>query len=168
MDWVKKKNALTSFASKNRYVILILLLGLLLMLIPTTKRTQSNTAPNIENATTTPAIQEQLSQILSNMKGAGEVKVLLTQSHGEEIIYQTDDKDSTSTDTGTISRDTVIVTDTNRGNSGLIRQINPPVYMGAIVVCQGADNPSVRLAVVEAVSKVTGLGASKISVLKMK
>lgn len=35
------------------------------------------------------------------------------------------------------------------------------------MVCQGADNAAVRLAIVEAVSKVTGLGANRISVLKM-
>ena len=168
MDWVKKKNALISFASKYRYVILILLLGLSLMLLPSGKRTQSSTAPSIEVAENADTIQEQLSQILSNIKGAGEVAVLLTQAHGEEIIYQTDDKDSTSNDTITASRDTVIVTDASRSNNGLIRQINPPVYMGAVVVCQGADNPAVRLSIVEAVSKATGLGASKISVLKMK
>jgi stage III sporulation protein AG len=43
-----------------------------------------------------------------------------------------------------------------------------PQYLGAIVVCQGADRSDVRLAIVEAVSALTGLGADKISVLKMK
>jgi stage III sporulation protein AG len=64
--------------------------------------------------------------------------------------------------------DTVIITDSSRNESGLIRQVNPPVYLGAIVLCQGGDRPSVRLAIVDAVSKVTGLGADRISVLKMK
>jgi len=40
--------------------------------------------------------------------------------------------------------------------------------MGAVIVCQGADDPQVRLSIVDAVSKVTGLGSDKISVLKMK
>jgi hypothetical protein len=42
------------------------------------------------------------------------------------------------------------------------------VYQGAVVLCQGAADAAVRLAVVEAVSKATGLGADKICVLKMK
>ena len=50
----------------------------------------------------------------------------------------------------------------------MVRQILSPEYLGAVVVCQGANDVQVRLAVVEAVSKVTGLGADKISVLKMK
>jgi stage III sporulation protein AG len=40
--------------------------------------------------------------------------------------------------------------------------------MGAVVIAQGADDPSIKLAIVDAVTKATGLGANKISVLKMK
>jgi len=36
------------------------------------------------------------------------------------------------------------------------------------VVCQGADDPAVRLAVSQAVSSVTGISTDRISVLKMK
>jgi stage III sporulation protein AG len=43
-----------------------------------------------------------------------------------------------------------------------------PAYLGAVVVCRGADNAAVRLQIVEAVSVFTGLGADKISVNKMK
>jgi stage III sporulation protein AG len=64
--------------------------------------------------------------------------------------------------------ETVIITDAQRAQQGLVKQVNPPVYLGAVVVCQGADRASVRLAIVEAVANATGLGADKISVLKMK
>ena len=37
---------------------------------------------------------------------------------------------------------------------------------GAAVVCDGADNAQVRLAIVRAVSDCTGLGSDKITVLK--
>jgi stage III sporulation protein AG len=86
--------------------------------------------------------------------------VLLTPASGKETLYQTNENGDDS--------DTVIITDSSRNESGLIRQVNPPVYLGAIVLCQGGDRPSVRLAIVDAVSKVTGLGADRISVLKMK
>ena len=43
-----------------------------------------------------------------------------------------------------------------------------PVYQGAVVVCEGAERAAVRLAIVEAVSSLTGLGSDKISVIKMK
>ena len=40
--------------------------------------------------------------------------------------------------------------------------------VGAIIVCQGGDSPTVRLNIVEAVSNVTGIGSDRITVLKMK
>ena len=168
MDWVKRKNALISFASKNRYAILVLLAGLVLILLPTGKKVQPSEADTENTDSHYMTIQEQLSHILSHIEGAGQVEVLLTYAYGEETVYQTDDNDSISSDTSTTKYDTVIVTDVDRNESGLIRQINPPVYMGAVVVCQGAEDPDIKLAVVEAVSKATGLGADKISVLKMK
>ena len=93
---------------------------------------------------------------------------MLTESMGEEIHYQTDEDQTVSADSDSCRSDTVIVTGEDRGQSGLIRKVNPPTYRGAIVVCQGADRAAVRLAIVEAVSAVTGLGADRISVLKMK
>ena len=43
-----------------------------------------------------------------------------------------------------------------------------PVYQGAVVVCQGAENSAVRLAVTEAVSALTGLSSDRISIVKWK
>ena len=48
-----------------------------------------------------------------------------------------------------------------------LQQISPQ-YQGALVVCSGGGNPSVRLQVVEAVSALTGLGADHISVCEGK
>ena len=61
-----------------------------------------------------------------------------------------------------------MITGQNKQETGLVRQVIPPTYMGVVVVCEGADNPSLKLAIVDAVSKATGLGADRISVLKMK
>ena len=62
---------------------------------------------------------------------------------------------------------TVTVTDAQRNESGLVRQIVSPKYRGAIIVCGGADDPVVCLAIKDAVSNATGLGTDRISVLKM-
>ena len=43
-----------------------------------------------------------------------------------------------------------------------------PVYQGAVIVCQGAGNSAVRLAITEAVSALTGLSANRISIVKWK
>ncbi len=168
MDWVKKKNALISFASKNRYVILILLAGILLILLPSSKESKSSKMSSEIITSLESTTQEQLTEILGHIQGVGEVEVLLTYANGEEIIYQTDNNTSTTSDSSAIRSETITVVDAQRNETGLIAQVNPAVYLGAVIVCQGADDPNTKLAVVDAVSKATGLGVNKISVLKMK
>lgn len=152
---------------KYRYVLIILVVGVLLMLIPeikTKNKTVVESAP-IENQIDTTA---QLQQLLEAVSGAGKVRVLLTCSSGEQIIYQTDENTSKTENGTTEDRKTVIITNDNRAEQGLISQVIPPEYLGAVIVCQGAEKPAVRLAVTEAVSAATGLGADRIVVLKMK
>ena len=109
-------------------------------------------------------LQTGLEEILSQIQGAGRVQVLLTQREGERTVYQTDE-DSTSSG---IRSDTVLLNGSDRSQTGLVQQVNPPTYLGAVIVCQGADSASVRLAIVSAVGSVTGLSTDKITVLKMK
>lgn len=167
MDLKKIKSNAVSLLKKNKYIVLVLVIGLALLLLPgkNSKEAQAQTTDVIRQEQK-PEINESLAQILSRIDGAGEVQVFLTMLHGEETIYQTDTKASDSQTN--VQVDTVLVTDADRAQTGLVRQVNPPVYQGAIVLCRGADSPSVRLAIVDAVSKVTGLGADRISVLKMK
>lgn len=155
-----------SLVKQYKYVFLMIAVGLILLLLPATEKTkESDISQQQANILT---LEQQLSAVLSSVKGAGNVEVFLSQATGEEILYQTDQNYSTSGDSYDNRTDTVTVSGTDREEAGLIRQINPPVYKGAIIVCQGADNPAVRLAIVEAVSRVTGLGTDKISVLKMR
>lgn len=131
------------------------------MLIPG-PTTQSSAEPPSVPAVTEQTDAEKLKNLLTNIKGAGKVDVLLSYAAGERIIYQSD------TDDGFQRSDTVTVTDSQRNQTGLIVQKLPAEYLGAVIVCQGAGDPSVRLAIVDAVAKYTGLGAHEISVLEMK
>ena len=93
---------------------------------------------------------------------------MLTEAAGSETIYQTDEDRSETSDAQNIRVETVIVSGSERTETGLVRTVVPPVYLGAIIVCQGGDSPAVRLSVAEAVSNVTGIGTDRITVLKMK
>lgn len=153
---------------KYRYVLLVLAVGIILMVLPS--RSDQEAIP-VETGETSGLCVDQteaITQILSQIQGAGKVKLLLTVHSGEKIMYQTD-RDSTNGSQGeSIRHETVIVTDSDRAQQGLIQQTIAPEYRGAIVVCQGADNAAVRLAIVEAVANATGLSTDRISVLKMK
>lgn len=157
------------YIKKYRYVVLVLAIGLILMAIPE-KSSASDSNSNVIASTTNneTSVSDQLRSVLSKIEGAGNIEVMLTVSAGEEIIYQTDQDISVSGESNSTRSDTVTLTDADRNQVGLIKQVNPPSYMGAIIVCQGADSPTVKLAIVEAVSKITGLSSDRICVLKMK
>ena len=161
---------LKQFLAKYKPVLLILLVGIILMLLPVGSREhkQETAVQSTEKAEETVKLQDQLSAFLSQMAGAGKVQVLLTEAAGQQTIYQAD-KDTSTNDNSQMDRsDTVILTNSARDQEGLVCQVNPPTYLGAVVLCQGADQPSIRLAITEAVANATGLGYHKITILKMK
>ena len=157
MDQLKK---IREFVSKYRYAFLVLLIGLALMLLPSGSNASGQEQVTEEVIPEGQDLTEELTEILSLIQGVGKVRVMLTVETGEITVYQYDESAS--------GNKTVIITDADRVESGLIQQTIPQKYRGAIVVCQGADSASVRLSVIEAVAKVTGLGTDRISVLKMK
>ena len=160
MDMESGKEQIIRSVKKYQYVLWVVLLGIFLMLLP-----QKQESPGREIPAETEAVfdlESELSAILSQISGVGKAEVLLTELSGSSTIYQTD----TGQNQG--NSDTVIVMDRNREEQGLVKQVLPPVYKGAIVVCQGADSASVRLSVVDAVKSVTGLSSDCITVLKMK
>ena len=148
---------------KYRGVLIILLAGILLMALPTGNPKAK------EGKAEQPAVQEEslaqeLEALLAELQGAGEVRVLLSRAQGERVRYQVDEDKRE----GELRRTTVLVQGDSRGENGLIRQVDPPVYLGAVVLCQGGDQPSLRLSIVDAVTSVTGLGSDRVTVLKMK
>ena len=166
MDWLEYRQKAKSWLNRYKFVVLILCIGILLMVQPVKKETGHHaaeaTVPDQQ-----PDITEQLSDILAQIKGVGKVHIMLTEAAGAETIYQTDEDRSTTADVNSLRLETVIIS--SGGNEhGLIRTVTPPVYLGAVIVCQGGDDPSVRLSVTQAVVSLTGIGADRITVLKMK
>lgn len=168
MDWIEYIHTATRFLKKYRYAFLVIAAGILLLTYPGCEE-QSDTVPASVSAPEEPiSLERSLVQILSLIDGAGKVEVLLTPARGAETVYQMNEN-SSSGERGTDRRtDTVLITEQQRSETGLIKQINPPVYQGAVIVCQGAGNPQVRLSVVQAVMSVTDLTSDRITVLKMK
>ena len=168
MDIKKFKNTIDAFLKKYKYAVLVLVIGAVLMLLPSMQTSNlKKTVEPSQNASDYSA-EDDLETILSCVKGVGKVKVMLKEVSGSETVYQTN-QDISVTENGSDTRIKVItVSDSDRNELGLIKQVNPPVYQGAIILCEGADDPGIKLAITEAVSKITGLGADKIAVLKMK
>ena len=151
---------LIGYIKKYSYIFLVALVGVFLMLVPQKQEEPRMQAVSYSEMPAAPDLETELAEILGKISGVGKAEVLLTEASGADTIYQTDSTQS--------HWDTVTILGTNREEQGLVKQVLPPVYRGAIVVCRGGDNAGVRLKVVEAVKSVTGLSSDCITVLKMK
>ena len=167
MDFKGLVKKVSSVITKYKYAAVVLLIGIVLLLAPNRKESTSETE-NYQPKSVKELDATELADILQAISGAGKVKVMLSVASGEKTIYQSDSDINTDGDSTTTKSETIIVTDSQRTETGLVSQVNPPVYLGAIVVCEGADNPTVRLSVTQAVSKITGLGSNSICVVKME
>lgn len=153
---------------KYKYAVLVIILGIGLMLIPTTSKKKNTDIINNVHPESLDSVQQELQEILSQVQGVGQVRVYLKEAGGSETVYETNQTSSLSETSTDVNKEIIIVTDADRNENGLIKQIIAPTYQGAIVICQGANDPKIKLAITDAVSKVTGLGADKIAVMIMK
>ncbi len=150
---------LSAFAGKYKYVLIILLAGLILLLLPGGSRTKAEpTAAQPIDETQTQTIQteeQRLAQLLRQISGAGQVQVLLSYRCSAERELATDD-----------SGQPAIISAGGGAQAAVELRTVSPQYLGAVVVCDGADAPQVQLAVTQAVAQFTGLSTDRISVLK--
>ncbi len=150
---------------KYKYAVLVGIVGIALMLLPELGKQETTVTQTAQKQESTAvSVQQELETILSQIKGAGRCRVMLKEQVGEEHIYEKNE--DTSSDS--VRRDVVTVTDADRNQTAVVKKTISPTYSGAIVLCEGGDDPGVKFALSEAVSKITGLGMDKIVVLKMK
>lgn len=152
---------------KYRYVLLVLLAGILLMLLPG-KKTEKTVSKSETLSFSLADTEQRMADVLRQIEGVGRVKVMLTLKSGS-TLQLAEDNSSTQRD-AELRRDSEVVT-LNRGSGQqevVVTQETYPVYQGAVIVCDGAASSTVRLAVTEAVAVLTGLPSDKISVVKWK
>ena len=150
---------LSAFAAKYKYVLIILLAGLILLLLPTGSRTKAKTAQAaaVSEQTQPQTIQaeeQRLTTLLQQINGAGQVQVLLSYRCSAERELADDSGEPTIISAGGGAQEAVE-----------LKTVSPQ-YLGAVVVCDGADSPQVQLAVTQAVAQFTGLSTDHISVLR--
>lgn len=168
MEWVEAGNRAAAVLKKYRWAAAVLLVGLVLMSLPEMKQPRQEPTATQQEHCSGEDLQTALETLLTQMDGAGKVKVLLSQASGGRTYYQTDENLSRRTDSSEHRTETVILSGSDRSQTPVVQRVDPPTYLGAVILCQGADSPKVRLAVVDAVATATGLTTDKISVWKMK
>ena len=171
MKWsISLPPKVTEVLKKHRLWVLLLLVGMMLVLLPDKKKESAVAEPVTAVQESELTTEQRLEELLGQIDGAGKVRVMLTVAEGEEIRYQTD----TARRSGGVEEQETSVTvetvlsDTGNASAPIPVQTTAPVYRGAVIVAEGADRAAVRLNLTEAVMSLTGLGADKITVIKMK
>ena len=142
---------------KNKYAMIVLAAGLLLLLLPTGSKTQEKT--QVDTAIAAPAFsitaeEARLEKQLGQIKGAGKGSVLLSV------------EGSASRELAVSGEETLVVSENGDVKVVELYYVNPK-YKGAVIVCAGADSAAVRLNLTRAVCAYTGLSTDKITVMGM-
>ena len=157
---------------KYKYAVLVLLLGVALMLLPFGKKEETPETVVQEDPLTdeayAQALEQRLEDMLCQVSGAGQVRVMLTLMTGSRTEYQTDTQISDSGTQSQEERKTVILSEGSAYDKAAVSAVQYPRFQGALILCQGADQSTVRLSLVNAVAALTGLSSGQITVIKMK
>lgn len=167
------------FKSEKRVRILALLgaLGVLLLclseLLPHTRTAQKEDTAKTQTDVNDfcELTEKKLSELIAQVEGAGRVQVMLTIESSDEKIYAADEKSNTKTDGDAEQKSydsQYVLVDGASGDTGMLLKTNAPKVKGVIIVCDGGENPAVANQITNAVSAALGVGANRVSVLKMK
>ena len=129
-----------------------------------------------ENLTYEEQLEKKLAAILSKVKGAGKVEVMITLESSSELVLQVDENGASDTiheedsaggvrdsSQSSYSKDTV---QTGSDDTPyVIKEINPKVS-GVLVIAEGAGSAAVKNEIYEAVEALFNLPVHKIKVLE--
>ena len=116
-------------------------------------------------------LEDELCGILSQIKNAGRVKVMITfESSREKVFARDTDENVESRESLSNTRKTknqYIIVENGNSETGLeLKDIYPRVR-GVAVVCDGAGNPVIKEQIVSAVSALFNIKSTNISVAEM-
>ena len=143
---------------RYKYIGAAALVGIILLVLPTGERQETKAAEGKASVD----LEREMEEILANIQGVGQVKVLLTEDTDGTLQLARDMEVSGESE---YSSSTVVL-EGEGGDEPLVVQTVYPAYRGALVVCSGGEDPAVKLTVTEAVAALTGLTSDRITVAK--
>ena len=165
-------------------IICIIFIGLLLLIYfygfsgTFTKTTQTSVEEYGElNFTSSTAyakeMESKLCGVIQNIKGVGNVKVMISVASGGEIIIanSVEEKSIVSSDgeskNVTTVKTPIIVTDNGTSKPIILMEILPKIQ-GVIVVASGAEDVNIKLNIISAVETITEISSKNIQVFAGK
>lgn len=196
MNMEKIKEKITKKSNKFTYMIILIIIAGVMILVVSYFNDSTPTFLNLSNDTTfqenkreenlststtyQDKVKNELKNILSKVKGVGEVDVIIHFEGGEELIPALDsEKSNTVTEerdsnggnrVNNNNKDGTKVVMSSQGNSTepLILKTYNPKIIGILIVAEGADDTRLSYELTKIVSSLYDISESKVSVIPMK
>lgn len=161
---------------RQKWVVCILL-GVLLMVIAIpveSKGDEEETEDEVETEKCSTdyerEMEERVEEILSQVEGVGEVKVMITlEDEGESIVEKDDTKETLSREQGeeTTEESSTQSSTVFMGEKPYETKLISPKIRGICVVAQGAKKNETRVKIYQSIQALFGVEAHKISIVEM-
>lgn len=153
-------------SNKKLQCVLVVALIVAFFIISFTNFSVSDTNNKVEsNSTVNQYVNEleiKLAKVLSDVKGVGKVSVIINVESGMESVVATD-INVNQTQSGTVKTEKPIIVN---GKTVVLKELYPKI-VGVILVCQGADNISVRAKIQQATMSLLNIDSNQIEILTM-
>ena len=112
------------------------------------------------------AYKDQLEEIIGKIRGAGEVRVMITYEGSSESVYAKDTSEQMKGEEQKTDSEHIILDKGNEEDGLLLKEIYPRVS-GVAVVCEGGGDPTVKNEITLMLKALFGIGSNCISVSEM-
>jgi len=184
-EYLKKKN------NKDfmRNILVLFIIGIMVFIFADLMSNEKNKKTSINNKYVneesynnltydySSVLEKKLQDTLSQLKGVGEVKVMITLEETEEVVpaFNTTKNNETTKEidsqggTREVIREdmTIQVVTGDEGSPIVIKEIKPTIR-GVIVIAEGAEDLSVKEMLYEAVKTVLGIPGNRVEVYSGK
>lgn len=150
------------FKLKTEYILIIALIAAIVLAaaFAFSKTSGKNTATGGETERYVSSLENKLQSVISGIKGAGKSSVVITVDGAISSIVAVDEK--TVEENG---RKTTTVSTVMSGGKPVILGEKYPEITGVLVVAKGADDITVKMAILNAVTVALGVNCNKVQIL---
>ncbi len=161
--------------SKTRIIVIVGICGMMLILfselLPGSDKEESTVTAEKSYTESTDdyklELENELKSILSQIKGVGEIDVMITLDGTEEYVYAEElDTDTThdSSKTSDKYKNKIVMNENGGSKNALVKKTMKPKVSGVIIVCGGGGDLNLKERIIKAAGAVLDLSSDKICV----
>ncbi len=145
------------------FIVAILVVAVFVIMFANFGKKSSDATQLDETEAYVSRIENTLSEILSEIRGAGKVSVAVSVESGRETVLAVDTT-VTQTDNGTIKEEKLVIIN---GKTVTVKELYPKIT-GVLIVAEGADSLAVVRKIQQATTSLLDIDVSRIEILTMK